>query len=117
MTINSDGTALTVRCLLKLGWQLGDADLEARLHVIQDLGVGVVGHKRHGETLGAESAGAGHAVQVCVRVLRHVVVDDNVDALNVHAAGEDLRGNQNALLEVLELVVVLKAVKRVSGCQ
>ena len=44
-------------------------------------------------------------MQVCVSVLRHVVVEHNVDSLNVHATAEQVGGNQNSLLEVLELLV------------
>ena len=44
-------------------------------------------------------------MQVSVSVLRHVVVEDNVDALNVHATTKQVGGDQNPLLEVLELLV------------
>ena len=55
--------------------------------------------------LGAESAGTGHPVQVGVGVLWHVVVEHNVDPLNVHAATKQVRGHQDTLLEILELLV------------
>ena len=44
-------------------------------------------------------------MQVGVWVLWHVVVEDNVDSLNVHASAKQVGGHQDALLEVLELLV------------
>lgn len=38
-------------------------------------------------------------MQVSVGVLRHVVVEDNVDSLNVHTTAEKIRGNQYSLQE------------------
>ena len=38
----------------------------------------------------------------------HVVVDNDVDALDVNAAAEDVGGNHDALLEVLEELVLLE---------
>ena len=52
-----------------------------------------------------QPASPGHSVQVCVGVLRHVVVEDNVDALDVHATAEEVGGNKNPLLEILELLI------------
>ena len=48
------------------------------------------------------------AVQVGVRVLRHVVVEDDVDTLYVHATTKQVGGHQDALLEVLELLVTVQ---------
>ena len=47
-----------------------------------------------------------YAVEVHVGGLGHVVVEDNVDTLNVHAAAKQIRGHQDAIVEALELVVV-----------
>ena len=44
-------------------------------------------------------------MQVLVSGLGHVVVDDDVDAFKVHAAAENVRGDQDAALVLLELVV------------
>jgi len=51
-------------------------------------------------------------VQVGVRVLGHVIVEHNVDTLDVHAAAKQVRRHQDALLEVLELLVTVQAVHR-----
>ena len=44
-------------------------------------------------------------MQVSVGVLGHVVVEDDVDALDVHSTAKQVGGDQNPLLEVLELLV------------
>ena len=44
-------------------------------------------------------------MEVGVGVLRHVVVEDDVDPLDVHPAAEQVGGHQDPLLEVLELLV------------
>ncbi len=90
--------------------QLRDLNLKALLHLVEHLDVVVVGHKGNGQTLGAEATCTSYTVQVRVRVFRHVVVDDNVDALNVHAAAKDVGGAQNALLKLLERLVALEAI-------
>lgn len=48
-------------------------------------------------------------MQISVRVFRHVVVEDDVNTLNVHAATEQVRGHEDALLKVLEALVALEA--------
>jgi len=47
-------------------------------------------------------------MQVRVRVLRHVVVEDNVDTLDVHASTKQVGCYQDSLLEVLELLVAVQ---------
>ncbi len=56
-----------------------------------------------------------HSVQVGVSSttlplirLWHVIVDDDVDALNVNSSSNQVGGNQNALLTLLELLVDIK---------
>ena len=51
-------------------------------------------------------------MQVSVRVLRHVVIEDNVDSLNVHASPEQVGGDQDAFLEIFELLVAREPGKR-----
>ena len=91
--------------------QLRDGDLEARLDVLEGLGVLVVGDEGDGEALGAEAAGAADAVQVGVAHLGHVVVDDDVDALDVDAAAPDVRRDEDTVLEVLEGLVERDALR------
>eukprot|EP00754_Rhynchopus_humris_P039664 Rhum_TRINITY_DN22786_c0_g1::Rhum_TRINITY_DN22786_c0_g1_i1::g.176016::m.176016 len=97
-----------------------DVDLEALLHARHHLLVGqlrltrllvlllqVVGQEADGQTLGAETSGTAHPVQVRVRGLRHVVLDDDVDTVNVDTTAEQVRGDADARLELLELLVRL----------
>ena len=46
-----------------------------------------------------------YSVEVGVRVFRHVVVEDDVDPLDVHAPPKQVGGHQDASLEVLKLLV------------
>jgi len=83
------------------------AHFEAALHVLEDFAVVLRGRKSDGEALGAKAASAAHSVQVRVARVWHVVVDDDVDALNVDAAPPDVRRDEDAVLEVLEVLVHL----------
>merc|ERR1719237_716083 len=96
---------LDVRGEVDLVGQLADVDLEPVLDLVERLGVGLVRHEGDGQALGAEASRPRHSVQVGVGVLGHVVVEDDVDALDVHAAPEEVRRHQDPLLEVLELLV------------
>ena len=44
-------------------------------------------------------------MQVCVGVLGHVVVENNIDPLDVHATPEEVGGHEDPLLEILELLI------------
>ena len=46
-----------------------------------------------------------YPVEIGVRVLWHVVVENDVDPLYVHTATEQIGGYQDPLLEILELLV------------
>lgn len=41
-------------------------------------------------------------MEIRVRIGRGIVVDNNVDALDIDATTEDVRSDENALLECLE---------------
>mmetsp|Transcript_103648 Transcript_103648/g.278583 ORF Transcript_103648/g.278583 Transcript_103648/m.278583 type:complete len:214 (+) Transcript_103648:157-798(+) len=93
-----------------LGGHRADVDLEALLYLLQHLSVLVSGRECDRQPLGAEAPRAPHAVQVRVAVIGHVVVDDDVHPLDVDAAPEQVGGNHDALLELLELLVARDAV-------
>ena len=46
-------------------------------------------------------------MEVGVRVLRHVEVEDHVDLFNVNASAEDVGADHDPVLELLELFVSL----------
>lgn len=46
-----------------------------------------------------------HPVQIGVRIFWHVVVEDNIDALDVHSSSKEISCHQDPPLEVLELLI------------
>lgn len=78
----------------------------------------------NGQTLGTEPTGTTHAVEVGVSVTWHVVVDSQVDPLDVDTTTEDVGGDADSFVELLELLVTLDAKrllahviqKRCNGC-
>lgn len=66
--------------------------------------------KGDGKTLGTEATGTADTVEVGAGIAREVVVDGKVDALDVNASAEDVGGDADALLELLELLVSLDSV-------
>merc|ERR1719245_1288983 len=97
--------SLDVTAEVNLVRQLRDVDLEPVLDLVQDLGVALVADEGDGQTLGAESSGSGDSVEVGVSVLRHVVVEHDVNSLDVHSATKQVCGHQNSLLEIFELLI------------
>merc|ERR1712203_775251 len=100
-----DSSPLNVRGEIDLVRQLRDVHLKPLLHLIQGLSVRLVADEGDGQTLGTKPASPSNSVQVSVSVLWHVVVEDDVDALDIHATAKQVGGNQDSLLEVLELLV------------
>ena len=98
-------SSFNVCAQINLVRQLSDVHLEPVLHLVEDLGVALVTDEGDGQTLGSESASSGHSVQVGVGILGHVVVEDDVDSLDVHATTKQVGGHQDPLLEVLELLI------------
>jgi len=49
-------------------------------------------------------------MQVAVRISWCVVVDDNIDTLDINTTAEDVGGDENTLLERLELLVASNAI-------
>jgi hypothetical protein len=46
-----------------------------------------------------------NTVQVAICITRSVIVDDDIDSLDVNPTAEDVSGDKDTLLEVLELRV------------
>lgn len=102
---DESGRRLTVGGAVNRGGQLANLDFEALLDILKDLLVFVAAYERNGEPLGAEPSGTTDTMEVGVGIVRHVVVKHDVDLLDVDAAGEDIRGNEEAQLELLEALV------------
>ena len=56
-------------------------------------------------------------MEVSVRVFGHVVVEDDVDPLDVHAPAKQVGGHQDAPLEVLELLVARESAGEKGGAR
>ena len=89
------------------GGELFDLHLESLLDFLENFFVLVGGGESDGQTLGSETTGTTDAMQVRVSIPGHVKVEHNVDFLDVDSATENLSGNQNAVLELLEAVINL----------
>ena len=48
-----------------------------------------------------------YSVKVRIRLRRHIKVEDNIDLLHIDTSAEDVSGNHDSVLEVLELSVSL----------
>jgi hypothetical protein len=90
--------------------ELRKLDLEALFDGLEDGLVIWAADKRDTETLGSEATGTTDTVEVGVGLVGHVVVDRDVDALDVDTTTEDVGGDTDAGLELLELLVALDTV-------
>lgn len=84
---------------------LRDSDLEALANSLEYLLVLLLADEGNGQTLGTETAGTTDTVQVGIGISRHVVVDGQVDTLDIDTTTEDVGGNADSLVELLELLV------------
>lgn len=81
-----------------------DDDVEASLDVFENflIFLGVRADEADGESFGTETPGTSDAMQILIGLVWHVVVDDDVNALDVNTASEKIGRHQNTLREVLE---------------
>lgn len=84
--------------------------LETLLNLLQHLLVLLAADERDRKTLGTETTSTADTVQVRVGVGRQVVVDGQVDTLDINTTTEDIGGDTDTLVELLELFVALDAV-------
>lgn len=84
-------------------------DLEALLNSLELGQVVLSTHEGDRETLGSESAGTTHSVEVGVGLGGHIIVEDHVDLFDVDAPAEDVGRNHDPVLEGLEVSVALNA--------
>lgn len=85
----------------------GDVDFESALDIVQHGCILLVRHECDTKTLGTETTGTAHSVQIGVGTVRHIVVDDNVDSFNIDTTAKDISGNHDTLLKILERLVAL----------
>ena len=72
--------------------------------------VGISAHEGDGETLGTESTSTTDTVKVRISISGKIVVDCEVDTLNIDTTAEDISGDTDTLVEVLEFLVAFDTV-------
>lgn len=87
------------------GQNILNLSCEAVLDLLQDLFVLLAADERDGQTLGTKATGTTNAVKVRVGLGGQVVVDGNIDTLNINTTAEDVGGNTDTTVELLELLV------------
>lgn len=83
------------------------SNLEALLNLLENLLIILVADEGDGETLGSETTGTTDTVQVGVGIGGQIVVDSQVDTLDIDTTTEDVSGNTDTLVELLEFLVTL----------
>ena len=48
-------------------------------------------------------------MQISIRVFRHIIVEDDVHALDVHSTAEQIGRYEKTLVEIFELLIALEA--------
>lgn len=91
---------------------LRKGNLESLLNLLEDLLILLAADERDTETLGTETTGTSDTVEVRVGIAGKVVVDGQVDTLDIDTTTEDIRGNTDALVELLELLVALDTARK-----
>lgn len=94
---------------------LRKGNFEALLNLFQNLLVLVIAHERDGKTLGTETAGTTDSVKVGAGIAGQIIVDSQVDSLNINTTTEDVSGNADSFLELLELLVAANSDNIVSN--
>lgn len=105
--------------LLDIG-ELGAVGLKAVLDLLHDALVGVfallladlalvVGEESNSYSLGTEATGTANTVEVLVGLRGHIVLDDEVNAVNVDTTAHKVGGNNNTGLVALAGLVHLEA--------
>lgn len=95
---------------------LRKGNLKALLNLLEDLLVILVADEGDRKTLGTETTGTTNTVQVRVGVGGEIVIDGEVDALDINTTAEDISGNTDTLVELLELLVALDTRWRSANC-
>jgi len=94
-----------VRGNINLLGKLRDLDLETGLDRLENLGILFVGNESNGQTLGTETTGTTDTMEVGVSGIWDIVVNDNVHTGDIETTGEDIGGNEDTLVELLERFV------------
>ena len=85
------------------------------LHLLQHLLILRRTHERHRHAVGSETPRTTDTMQIGVASGREIVVDDHVDALHVDSAAEEIGGDENGRLALLEGDEVTHALRHRHG--
>jgi hypothetical protein len=93
------------------------SNLESLLDLLEDLLVILVADEGDRKTLGTETTSTTDTVQVGVSISGKIVVDSQVDTLDIDTTTEDVGGDTDTLVELLELLVAFDTRCKSADCQ
>ena len=91
--------------------QLLNLNFKSLLNFFQDFQVLGPTHESNGQSLSSEPSSSSDSVKVGIRILRHVIVEDHIDLLNIDSSSEDVCSHHNPVLELLEVIVSLDSIE------
>jgi hypothetical protein len=90
-----------------IGEYIRKGNLETLLNLFKDLLIVLVADEGDRKTLSTKTASTTNTVQVRVSVRGEIVVDGKVDTLDINTTTEDISGDTDTLVELLEFLVTL----------
>ena len=75
---------------IDMGGELFNLNLKLVLDVVQNILLIISRDEGNCESLGSESSGSSYSVHVLVDLVRHVVVEDDVDLFDINSSSEDI---------------------------
>lgn len=97
------------------GRYIRQSNFEALLNILEDLLIILVADEGDGKTLGTETTGTTDTVEVGVGISGQIVVNGKVDTFDINTTTEDVSGDTDTLVELLELLVAFDARQSVSS--
>jgi hypothetical protein len=111
---NSLFASLAIDHSLDAMQNLRKGNFESLLNCLQDLLISLTAHEGNGKTLGSETTGTTNTMKVRISVTWKVVVDSEVDALDINTTAENIGGNADTFVKLLEFFVTLDTSQGVS---
>jgi hypothetical protein len=111
---NSLFVSLAIDHSLDMMQNLRKGNLESLLNCLQNLLISLTAHEGNGKPLGSETTGTTNTMKVRISVAWKVVVDSEVDALDINTTAENIGGNTDTFVELLEFFVALDTSQGIS---
>ena len=86
---------------------LRESNLKTLLNCLQYLLISLAANEGDRKTLGSETSSTTNTMEVRISITWEIVVDSQVDPLNIDTTTEDVGGDTDTLVELLELLVTL----------